>query len=115
MTGGLPRVELDHELLVEIERHLVAAGRSADGPAERGRVDGQPLGSLVALQRLLGELERLTAAAALADLDAVTGLQLERRDVGGPAIDREVAVADELASLCARAGKAHPVDDIVEP
>src|SRR5262245_11383439 len=115
MTGGLPRVELDHELLVEIERHLVAAGRSADCPAERCRVDGQPLGSLVALQRLLGELERLTAAAALPDLDAVAGLELERRDVGGPAVDGEVAMADELAGLGTRAGEAHPVDDVVEP
>src|SRR5262245_45948337 len=103
MTGGLPRVVLDHELLVEIERHLVAAGRCVDRSAELGRVDGQPLRSLVALERLLDDLERLAAAAALPDLDGVTGLELERRDVGGPAVDREVAMTDELARLRPRA------------
>src|ERR1700741_271623 len=42
MWGQLPRVVLDHELLVQVERHLVAAGRRDDGSGQRRRVDGQP-------------------------------------------------------------------------
>ena len=43
---GLPRVVLDHELLVELERHLVAAGEADDGPGELVGVDGQPVRGL---------------------------------------------------------------------
>ena len=59
---GLPRVVLDHELLVEVERHLVAAGKVDDRPGQVGGIDGQPLRRLVRAERLLGDLERLTAA-----------------------------------------------------
>ena len=53
-VGGLPRVVLDHELLVEVERHLVAAGNVGDGAGQVGGVDRQPLRRLVVLERLLG-------------------------------------------------------------
>ena len=54
MSAGLPRVVLDHELLVEVERHLVAAGEVGDGAGQVGGVDRQPLRRLVVLERLLG-------------------------------------------------------------
>ncbi len=60
---GLPRVVLDHELLVQIERHLVAPGLVDDGPGQLGRVHAQPLGRLVRAEGLLGDLERLAARA----------------------------------------------------
>ena len=60
-------------------------------------------------------LERLAAAARLADLDLVARLELVRRDVRRRAVDGEVAVADELAGLGPRRGEAHPEDDVVEP
>ena len=50
----------------------------------------------------------------LADLDPVARLELERRDVGGAAVDREVTVRDEMAGLRPGRGDAHPVDDVVE-
>src|SRR5215207_9976424 len=115
MTGGLPRVELDHELLVEIERHLVAAGRCADSPTQGRSIDGEPLRRLVAAERLLDDLEGLASAAALADLDLVAGPELVGRDVGGPAVHGQVAVADELAGLGAGRREAPAVDDVVEP
>src|SRR5579862_7940287 len=46
--------------------------------------------------------------------DHVVGLHLEARDVHAAAVDREVAVADELAGLRARRGEAEAVDDVVE-
>src|SRR5215203_742520 len=115
MKAQLPRVVLDHELLVEIERHLVAGWRCNDGAAEIGRIDRQPLRRLVRAERLLGDLERLASAMRLADLDLVTRPELVRRDVGRPAVDGEVTVGDEVA--CLRAGRrdAHPVDHVVEP
>src|SRR4051812_27280260 len=99
---GLPRVVLDHELLVEVERHLVAGWRGDDGARQGGRVDRQPLRRLVRAERLLGDLERLAGSMRLAHLDLVAGLELVRGDVGGSPVDGEVAVADEVA--CLRAG-----------
>src|SRR6187401_128068 len=107
MKAQLPRVVLDHELLVEIERHLVAGWRRNDGPAEIGRVDGQPLRRLVRAERLLGDLERLASAMCLADLDLVARLELERRDVGRPAVDGEMTVGHEVAGLRTRCGDSH--------
>src|SRR4051794_33913621 len=112
--GGLPRVVLDHELLVEIERHLVAAGRRDDGAGQVGRIDDQPFRRLMVAEGLLRDLERLAVAADLADLDLVARPELVRRDVGGDAVDREVAVADELAGSRSGGREAHPVDDVVQ-
>src|SRR4029079_8736625 len=112
--AGLPRVVLDHELLVEVERHLVAAGNVGDGAGQVLCVSRQELRRLVVLERLLRELERLAAPARLADLDLVARLELERRDVGRAAVHREVAVTDQLAGLGPGRGEAHPEDDVVE-
>jgi hypothetical protein len=71
--GGLPRVVLDHELLVEVERHLVAAGQVSDRPEQLGGIDRQPLRRLVRAEGLLGQLERLACLAVLANLDPVAG------------------------------------------
>jgi hypothetical protein len=69
----------------------------------------------VVAEGLLGELERFAGTVCLTDLDPVAGPGLERRHVGGPSVDCEVAVRDELASLGAGAGEAHPVDHVVQP
>src|SRR6185295_15135306 len=114
MSSQLPRVVLDHELLVEIERHLVAAGRGDDGAGELAGVDGQPLRRLMILERLLRDLEGLAFATRLADLELVARLELVRRDVRGDAVHGEVAMVDELAGGGARRREARPVDDVVE-
>src|SRR5436309_4730654 len=57
----------------------------------------------------------LLGGAALAHGDDVVGLDLVARDVHPPAVDLEVAVADELPGLRARGGEAKPVYDVVEP
>ena len=67
--GGLPRVVLDHELLGQVERHLVAAGHAGDGAGELGGVEAQPVRGLVELSVSRIDLEHLAAAAALANLD----------------------------------------------
>src|SRR5439155_48421 len=48
------------------------------------------------------------------DGDDVVGLDLIAGDVDAPAVDVEVTVAHELASLGTRRGEAEAVDDIVE-
>src|SRR4029077_20869598 len=51
----------------------------------------------------------------LTDRDLVAGTELVGRHVCRPAVDAEMAVADELASGRAGGREAHPVDDVVEP
>ena len=55
--GGLPRVVLDHELLVELERHLVAAGRAVTVPASLAASRLSQSGAWCDAQGLLGDLE----------------------------------------------------------
>jgi hypothetical protein len=69
--GALPRVVLDHELLIEVERHLVAARGGQDGTGELRPVDAEPLRDLARLDGLNGLLEGFAAAMRLADLDLV--------------------------------------------
>ena len=59
--------------------------------------------------------DHLLRGAAGRHRDDVVGLDLEARDVHPPAVDVEVAVADELACLSARGGESEAVDDVVEP
>ena len=59
--------------------------------------------------------DHLLRGAAGRHRDDVVGLDLEARDVHPPAVDVEVAVADELAGLSARGGESEAVDDVVEP
>jgi hypothetical protein len=68
----------------------------------------------VGTERFLRGLEWLAAAPAFANLDAVARLELEGWDVRRPAVDGEVAVADELSSLGSRRRETHPERDIVE-
>jgi hypothetical protein len=69
MSGGLPRVVLDHELLVEIERHLVAGWRGHDGAGQAGGVDREPLrglvGRSVSLASLNGSRERCDSRTSI--------------------------------------------------
>src|SRR5579862_8299310 len=98
MVWGLPRVVLDHELLVEIERHLVAARQVDDRGRQLGKIDAEPFRDLLSAG-LGSDLERLALAMRLADLDPVARLHAEAGHVRGPAVDGEVAVSDELARL----------------
>src|SRR5450756_2417006 len=109
MGAGLPRVVLDHE------RHLVAARGSDDRAREVGRVEGQPLGDLPRVKGLADRLERLSLTPRGTDLDPIAGLAVERRDVGWAAVDGEVAVGHELPRVVSRGRDAKPEDDVVEP
>src|SRR5918997_151375 len=114
MWCDLPRVVLDDELLVELLGHLLAPRKGGDGPGKLLGVDAEPVGDLRAAHVLLRELERLLVPARLTHLDAVPGSELHRGDVGRAAVDREVAVADQLARLRPAGREAHAEDDVVE-
>ena len=96
----LLRVELDDELLVDRQREVLA-GRQLRRLA--------PLKLSLSSSSHCGTPRRSTASSALddarhllrrlADLDRVARLHEERRDVDPLAVDREVAVADQLARL----------------
>lgn len=74
---------------------------------EPGRHDGVD-------QVVLGLLEPQHAAGLLADVDDVVLGHAVGRDVGLLAVDREVAVGDQLAGLAAGAGQASSVNDVVQ-
>ena len=112
---GLPRAVLDHELLVELERHLVAARGSDDRAREGGRVEGQPLGDLPGAKGLADRLEWLSLTPRGADLDPIARLAMEGGDVRRAAVDGEVAVRHELSRVVARGRDSEPEDDVVEP
>src|SRR4029079_322907 len=57
--------------------------------------------------------DRLGGASSL-ERDDVLGADAVARDVHAAAIDHEMAVTHELPRLCARAGEAEAVDDVVE-
>src|SRR6266508_613944 len=106
MVWGLPRVVLDHELLVEIERHLVATGLIENGSRQLGGIHAQPLRRLVRFECFLGHFERLAIAMGFADLDPITGPELIGRYVRRAAVDREMAVGHELTRGRSRWGEA---------
>src|SRR5512134_1344028 len=114
IMGRLPRVVLDHELLVELERHLVAGRQRGHAAGELVGLDAHPVWLLGAGEGLLDGLEVLRLAAGRAHLDAVALAHVERGDVSAPAIDEEVAMAHQLAGLRPAARETHAVDDVVE-
>src|SRR5207248_1533089 len=61
-----------------------------------------------------GVADDLLGGAARRHRDDVVRLDLVAGDVDPAAVDVEVAVANKLARLRARAGEAEPVDDVVE-
>src|SRR5205823_14855165 len=65
--------------------------------------------------QLLCVLDGQQLAAALPHVHTIAGAQLRRRDVERPAVHLEMAMADQLARLAPRRGKAEPVHDVVEP
>src|SRR6187397_2572679 len=108
----LLRVELDDERLLDRSIDLVALG-----PLEHGA--GEPV--VVGLQpgrHGSGEIRRvaheLLDRAALLQRDDVRGTHAVARDVHPATVDLEVPVPHELSRLCAGAGEAEPVDDVVE-
>src|SRR6266496_3360952 len=110
----LPRVQLHDQLLLDADLDLVAGGQAQDrGPGLSG-VPVEPV-----RRRPAGlELDRLVdvqiAAHGLFDLHDVARLDGVGRDVHDAAVDRHVAVADQLAGLVARAAEPGAVDDVVE-
>src|SRR4051794_31126537 len=115
MRGGLPRVVLDHELLVEVERHLVAAGEGDHRAGHVAGVEAQPLRCLVLAKGLLHRLEQLSLLVRAPARDPVAHLEGVRRDVGRGAVHLEVAVSDDLPGGRARGREAEPEHDVVHP
>src|SRR5919204_3603930 len=109
----LLRVQLDDELLLHRRRDLTTVRLAQYLGGERVMVGLQPGG------HLSGELgrvadDRIRASARLHG-DDVAVADLIAGNVDPAAVDRPVAVADELASLAARGGEAEPHEHVVEP
>ena len=63
----------------------------------------------------VASLTTCVAGRARLDRDHVAGAHLVAGDVHAPAVDRPVAVADQLARLAARGGEAEAHEHVVEP
>ena len=85
----------------QLGRHLVVVGLDVVGHVALGALDG-----LEQQRHLL---------ALLLDLDHVADAAAEARDVDAPAVDRDVAVADELARGEHGRHELGAIDDGVEP
>src|SRR5439155_12982085 len=109
----LLRIELDDELLLDGEVHVVAGGHRQHLPLHGGGIQLQPLGHAAALHRLHRLQHEGVLGRARAQADDVAPADLEGRDVQLPVVDAHVAVAHELAGLVAGAAEAEAVDDAV--
>src|SRR3954453_14877671 len=115
-SGGwsLLRVELDDEVFLHRRRDLATLGLAQHLRRERVVVGLQPGRHLRG--QLGGVADQLGGALGGAGLqrDDVAVADLVARDVDATAVDRPVAMADELAGLPARAGEAEADEDVVE-
>src|SRR4051812_16287737 len=110
---SLLRIELDDELLLDRRGDLRALGPAQHLRGELVVVRLQPCGDL---GDELGRVtdHRLDIAAGL-EGDHVVLPHLIGGDVDPAAVDRPVAVADQLARLAARRGESEAHEDVVEP
>src|SRR4051794_8377293 len=111
-VSGLLGVQLDDELLLHGRRDLTTLGLAQHLGGERVMVGLQPRGHL---GRQLGRVaNELHGTGVGLDGDDVAVAHLVAGDVDPAAVDRPVAVADQLARLAARGREAEPDEDVVE-
>src|SRR5690348_6195855 len=112
--GRLLRIQLHHQVLVDVRQDIIATGRGLEDAAELLVVDLDPLGQA----HLLGDADRALDAELLArflpHLHGVARLHLVGRDGHRPGVDRDRLVADELPRLGAGSREAHAIDHIVQ-
>src|SRR4051812_26150344 len=111
-VSSLLGVQLDDELLLHGRRDLATLGLAQHLGGERVMVGLQPRG------HLSGELGRvadqLDGTGVGLDGDDVAVAHLVAGDVDAAAVDRPVAVADQLAGLAARGREAEADEHVVE-
>src|SRR5215207_4942412 len=109
---GLLRVELDDELLQHRCGDLAPLGLAQHLRRQRVVVRLQPSRHLAGQLRRLADRLRCTAGGL--DRDHVAVAQRVARDVDAAAVDRPMAVPDQLARLAARRGEAEADEHVVE-
>src|SRR5215218_8566604 len=109
---GLLRVELDDELLQHRRGDLASLGLAQHLRRQRVVVRLQPRRHLTGQLRCLAD--RLRGTAGGLDGDHVAIAERIARNVDAAAVDRPMAVPDELARLAARRGEAEAHEHVVE-
>ena len=116
-VGGMALlgVQLDDEMHSDIEVDICLGGQSNNLTLEGVLITIQPLGgsneSIVFLQLL----EESVGGGFLGNSDHIANLDQVAGDVDMVAVDGEVAVVHQLASLAAGIGEAQTVHDVVQP
>ena len=116
-VGGMALlgVQLDDEMHCDIEVDICLGGQSNDLTLEGVLITIQPLGgsneSIVFLQLL----EESVGGGFLGNSDHIANLDQVAGDVDMVAVDGEMTVVHQLASLTAGIGEAQAVHDVVQP
>src|SRR3954452_22071796 len=98
-NGPLARIELDDQLFVDGNFDFIATGQVDDPTAHVGDVELEPGRRRLPGQAVLDDLEVFELAGLRRHRDDVVRLHQRRRDVRAAAIEREVAVPDQLTGL----------------
>ena len=101
-------------MFCDFEVDIVSCRQSQNLTREGVLITVKPLGSGNKSVVFLQLLKTIVGAALLGNCNHVAGLNKIGRDVDALAIDREVAVVDQLTGLTAGVGKAQTVNNIVQ-
>src|SRR5438477_12581987 len=119
LKPGLPnqllRVEFDDELFLNGQADVLALRDIEHRAAELLGIELEPRGDAAPTGRFDGLADLVVLAALLANLNHIALASLVRRDVDLAAVDFDVPVAHQLASLGAGGSEAEGGDDIVDP
>src|SRR6185437_3912607 len=114
LSDPLLRVKLDDELLVQLNLYQLAALRKrGDAALEPFAIHVDPIRSRSVGRGVARGQDGGVVLAGFADGDDIAELHLRRRDVALAAVELDVAVAHNLARLCAAGAEAHAIDDAV--
>src|SRR5881394_3721685 len=106
---NLLRVELDDQLLANGHGEVLARRVALDPAGELLLVELEPAGDAAAIDGGQAVVDARDLAAAILDRHHVVGAHEVRGDVDVLAVDREVAVAHELARLRVVPGEAETI------
>src|SRR5882672_6799458 len=114
-ASPLLRIQLDDQILVDVREHILTSRDRLEYAAHFLVVDLDPLRQARLGRRGERSLDAQLLAGAFAHLNDITRTALVGGNRNDAAVDLDGLVAHELARLGARRGKAHAVDDVVEP
>src|SRR5690606_29544221 len=110
----LLRVQLHHKLLVGIQRYVGTLRSAQKGSLQIGLVELQPGGNGAIVDTAKRIMDRIELAALRADVNNISRINDEARNINGAALDEDRPVEHELARRIARCAAAEAIHHVVE-